>query len=224
MGAKRQIGVRVVAVVMTISEGALKTLLVRADEEKWSLPMGTPRAAEPLLTAANRIIAEQADIEVEYLEQLYTFDPLPDAEGQRVVEVTYYGLVPSVLLRSPKLAQRDVVNWFAENGQPPLTRDHAEVISVARDRLRGKMAYTAVGFELLPEKFTLAELQNLYEVILGKELDKRNFRKKINDLGILEATGEERAPRRGRGRPASLYRFRREVFHSIDTKGNIFPF
>lgn len=214
----------VVVVVMTISEGALKTLLVRHDEAQWQLPGGTPRVEEGLLTAAERVIAERAAIEVEYMEQLYTFGDVIPESPQRVVEVAYQSLVPSVLLRSDKLADRRRINWFAEQEQPPLISNHAQVLEVARQRLRGKLAYTAVGFELLPDKFALAELQNLYEVILGKELDKRNFRRKISELGILEPTGEERIPRKGRGRPASLYRFRPEVFQTIETKGDIFPF
>lgn len=213
-----------VVVVMTISEGALKTLLLRHDGTHWSLPSGTPASDEPLTAAAERIIKDRAGIEVEYMEQLYTFgDSVPEA-GPRLIEISYHGLVPSVLLRSDKLADRQSVNWFAETEQPPLVKDHAAVVQVARQRLRGKLSYTAVGFELLPEKFALAELQNLYEVILGKELDKRNFRKKISELGVLEATGEERSSHRGRGRPASLFRFRPEVFHQIETKGDIFPF
>ncbi|MBN2081250.1 NUDIX domain-containing protein [bacterium] len=224
MARKSGIKLTVVVVVMTISEGVLKTLLVRHDDNHWSLPGGLPNNDEPLTKAAERIVLETAGIDMEYLEQLFTFgDYVPDT-GARVIEVAYHGLVPSALLRIDKLANRQTISWFTEQDQPKLIDNHQEVVSVARQRLRGKLAYTAVGFELLPDKFTLADLQNLYEVILGKELDKRNFRKKINDLGILEPTGEERTSRKGRGRPASLYRFKSEVFHTIETKGDIFPF
>jgi len=224
LARKGQIGVAVVVVVMTISEGALKTLLLRHDDRHWTLPSGKPLHDEPLSAAAERIIKQQAGIEVEYMEQLYTFGDTVAEDQPRLIEITYHALVPSVLLRSDQLADRQSVNWFAEPEQPPLVKDHAAVVDVARQRLRGKLSYTAVGFELLPEEFALAELQNLYEVILGKELDKRNFRKKISELGVLEATGEERRPRRGGGRPASLFRFRPEVFHKIEAKGDIFPF
>ena len=222
MARRQRINVVVVAVVMTISEGALKTLLLRHDEKLWALPGDNPEDGESLRNAADRIIREHAGIELEYLEQLFTFDTQPPSDEPRLVQIVYYGLVPSVLLRSKELENRSKVNWFAEQEQP-LFGNHGEIVHTARLRLMGKLSYTAVGFELLPEKFTLAELQNLYEVILGKELDKRNFRKKVNTLGILEATGEERISRIGRGRPASLYRFKPEVFQNIETKGDIFP-
>ena len=223
MVRKQQINVGVVVVVMTISEGALKTLLLRHDDRQWALPTGKPRPNELLKDAAERIIHEHAGIDVEYLEQLYTFDTQPAEDKPATIMISYYGLVPSVLLRSKKLENRSKLNWFAEHEQS-MVAGHDEIIHLARVRLSGKLSYTAVGFELLSDKFTLVELQNLYEVILGRELDKRNFRKKINELGILEATGEERSARKGRGRPATLYRFKPEVFHTIETKGDIFPF
>jgi len=222
LAKRQQINVEVVAVVMTISEGALKTLLLRHNDQRWALPGTAPRHDESLRSAVDRTIREHAGIEVEYLEQLYTFDSQHNSGGNREVQIVYYGLVPSVLLRSKELEDRAKVNWFAEHEQK-LVDNHSEIVHTARLRLSGKLSYTAVGFELLPDKFTLAEPQNLYEVILGKELDKRNFRKKVNALGILEATGEERISRIGRGRPASLYRFKPEVFHNIETKGDIFP-
>lgn len=102
--------------------------------------------------------------------------------------------------------------------------EHGLIVRVARNRLQGKLAYTAVGFELLPELFTMAELQRLYEIILGRELDKRNFRKKILDLGIVEDTGEFRAAEHQRGRPAALYRFQSQVFRNLEAKRDILAF
>ena len=219
----RQIGLSVVVVLMTISEGALKTLFVRHDRARWALPTGIPRPGEPLAGAAERIIAEQVGIQVDYLEQLFTFDSVVESKSTRAVTVSYYGLVPSALLRSDQLAQQDQVNWFSERQQPRLVGDHSEIVKYARRRLQGKMAYTAVGFELLPDTFTLVELQQLYEVILGKVIDKRNFRRKVFELGIVEETGK-RSQLRGRGRPPALFRFKPEVFQQLDTKGDIFPF
>jgi len=221
---KRQIGVKVVVVLLTISEGALKTLLIRHDKQRWMLPSDTYSYNEPLEVAAQRAIGQQVGVKVDYLEQLYTFDYAPPSNSERCIEVAYYGLIPSALLKSEQLADRMTVKWFSEQEQPRLLEDHARIVQVSRERLRGKLSYTAVGFELLPAKFSLAELQNLYEIIIGKVLDKRNFRKKIMELGILEPTGEERNPERGRGRPASLYRFKPEVFRQLETKGDIFPF
>ena len=214
-------GLNVVVVLLTISEGALKGLLVRNEKSRWSLPLMPLGANEPLRRCAERVVSEQAGFIVDYLEQLYTFGNHVPANGRRSIEVAYYGLVPSVLLQTDKLADRSRINWFGHEQPPPLAEGHGKIFKVAVERLRGKLAYTAVGFELLQESFTLAELQHLYEIILGKQLDKRNFRKKVADLGILEPTGQRA---RGRGRPALLYRFRREVFKQIESKGDIFPF
>lgn len=222
--AIQHVRVEVVIVLLTISEGALKSLLVRNSGGRWALPCGAVFPKEPLRQAAERVIREQVGVKVDYLEQLYTFGNEVPRKGERRVQVAYYGLIPSVLLRTEQLADSHMARWFAPAEQPRLFGEDSLILRVATDRLRGKLAYTAVGFELLPERFTLAELQNLYEVILGKLIDKRNFRKKIGELGILERTGEERLPKGRRGRPASLYRFKRDVFKQIENKGNIFPF
>ena len=221
---KTQIGVTVVIVLLTVSEGALKTLFLKSRNGQWALPLGKLSPAEPLRKAAERVIADQIGIKVEYLEQLYTFGNQLPKSGPRTIEVSYYGLTPSALLRSGKLADTQSAKWFSESEQPKLAGGHELISRVARNRLRGKVDYTAVGFELLPEQFKLTELQNLYEVILGRVIDKRNFRKKINDLGILERVGEKRPAKGTRGRPAALFRFSREVFEEIESKGTIFPF
>ena len=210
--------------LMTISEGALKTLLVRQNSKHWALPCDVIAYNEDLAQAAERVIREQVGVSIDYLEQLYTFGNSIPPKGGREIVVAYFGLTPSVLLRSDKLADRASINWFSGKEHPPLTGNHAAVLHAATDRLRGKLAYTAVGFELLPERFSLTELQNLYEVILDKVLDKRNFRKKIIELGILEPVSEERGDSRGRGRPAAFFRFKPEVFKKIKTKGDIFHF
>ena len=214
--------VAVVVVLMTISEGVLKTLFVRHDRARWALPGGEPASAEPLHKAAERIIQEQVGVHVDYLEQLYTFGNAVQGRGQCAIEISYFGLVPSALLRSTQLADRQAVNWYAQGDQPRLVEGHGEIVQAARNRLRGKMAYTAVGFELLPQSFTLAELQQLYEVILDKVIDKRNFRRKIFELGIVEPTGE--MSKQPRGRRAKLFHFKPEVFQLLELKGDIFPF
>jgi 8-oxo-dGTP diphosphatase len=104
-------------------------------------------------------------------------------------------------------------------GLPPLAFDHADILEYALQRLRYKLEYTAVGFELLPETFTLSELQSAYEIILGEELDKRNFRRKILSADVIEATGEYRT---GEGRPAKLYRFREDAVAEIKAR-RLFP-
>jgi 8-oxo-dGTP diphosphatase len=213
---------RVVAVLMTVSGGRLRTLLRRVDGEVWALPGAAPGPREPLRRCAERVVAEQIGTQVDWLEQLYTFGNAIPASGdeRRIVEVSYYGLVPEGLVDTAVPGR--ALAWFAEQDTPPLAGEHALIIRRARNRLRGKLAYTAVGFELLPEQFTLAQLQRLYEVILGKAIDKRNFRHRVKLLGIVEATGEEASG--GRGRPAALYRFSAEAFQSIEQKGDVLAF
>jgi 8-oxo-dGTP diphosphatase len=218
---QRLSGINVVVVLLTISEGALKALLVRQDKARWCLPNAQLDATEPLRQCAERVVANQAGISVDYLEQLYTFGNIIPTAGPRTIDVAYYGLVPSVLLNPEEMADRSRINWFSFSDQLQVAEGHQRIIKAAVNRLRGKLAYTAVGFELLQEAFTLAELQNLYEIIQGKVLDKRNFRKKVFDLGILEPTSQRA---RGRGRPALLYRFKPEIFKQIEAKGDIFQF
>lgn len=211
-----------VAVLLTVSGARLCTLLRRSEGGGWALPSALPAPREPLRRCAERVVAEQIAAQVDWLEQLYTFgNRIPaDPAQPRVVEVSYYGLVPEGLVDSaaPGLG----IAWFDEASQPPLPGEQALIIRRARSRLRGKLSYTAVGFELLPAEFTLAQLHRLYEVILGKAIDKRNFRHRIKLLGIVEATGTEAAG--GRGRPAALYRFSAEAFHSLEQKGDVLAF
>lgn len=220
----RKLNLAILVVLLTIADGCLKTLLFRHESGVWALPSGIPDSDEDLQQAAERVIRGHLDVSTEYLEQLYTFGGTLNPSGERIIEVAYYGLVPTELLQPNQQRMPESINWFPVVSLPRLLGDHAQVVEVAHLRLRGKLAYTAVGFELLPATFTLAELQNLYEIILGKVLDKRNFRKKVLDLGILEPTGERFMTVKGRGRPASRWRFRPEVFQSIDTKRDIFQF
>jgi hypothetical protein len=220
----RHVEVRVAVVLLTIHGGALKALLVPQRDGSYALPSGTLGFDEPLSAAAERVM-QSAGAHADYLEQLYTFGNLPPSSSERFIEVSYFALVPSAGPAGMPADGRPVPGgpaWFAEGEQPSLILDHANIVKAARIRLRGKLSYTAVGFELLPEVFTLAELQNIYELILGKQLDKRNFRRKIYELGIVEPTGEERAS--FRGRPASLYRFKAEVFEQIEAKRDILAF
>jgi 8-oxo-dGTP diphosphatase len=213
---------RVVAVLLTVSGGRLCTLLRRASGEAWALPSAAPAPDEPLRRCAERVVEEQIAARVDWLEQLYTFgNRIPqDPAEPRVIEVSYYGLVPEGLVDTSQAGRG--IAWFDEAGQPPLAGDQTLIIRRARSRLRGKLSYTGVGFELLPAEFSLAQLHRLYEVILGKRIDKRNFRHRIKLLGIVEATGSEASG--GRGRPAALYRFSAEAFQSLEAKGDVLAF
>jgi 8-oxo-dGTP diphosphatase len=223
--AGQQIGVNVAVVLMTIADGALKTLLATLGRDLWALPHGEPGYSEPLQDAAARIIGEQLGLRADYLEQLFTFGSHIPKNRQRRITVAYYALTPAADLRHRLAGGLKSANWFSPDELPKLVDGHAEIVRVARRRLRGKLAYTAVGFELLPEKFSLAELQTIYEVILGKTLDKRNFRRKIKELGIVEELGGEF--RSGpRGRAAQLHRFKPEMFQRIEgeVRGDILAF
>jgi 8-oxo-dGTP diphosphatase len=218
----KNIRVDVVVVLLTIVDGALKVLCTKADRNTWTLPTGTPGFSEKLLAAVERVIKEQLGASVDYYEQLYTFGNHIPRGGDRVIEVSYYGLIPAGSVDISKANEEQGLAWFTEKDLPALTGDHATVVQVARERLRGKLAYTAVGFELLGEEFTLTQLQRLYETIMDKELDKRNFRRKIDNMGIVEPTGN--IWRNPRGRHAELWRFKPEVFKQLAPKGDPLQF
>ncbi len=212
-------------VIFTIRGKELCVLLVRRGSPpflgSWAIPGGFVKKRESLDDAALRELREETGVSRVFLEQLYTFgDPKRDPRG-RVVTVAYYALVAED--RATLVAGTDAADarWFPANALPPLAFDHREILDRALERLRNKLEYTTVGFELLPEKFTLGELQAVYEAILGRKLDKRNFRRKIELLGILRDTREEK---RGTRRPARLYRFAAARFEKLRDKGIIFPF
>jgi len=206
---KQQLQLAVDIVVFTVHEQALKVLLIQRGIEpfqgQYALPGGFVLAGETLEDAAFRELREETGTRDVFLEQLYTFgDPERDPRG-RVVTVAYYALVPTD--KSPLIPGTDAAAaaWFALDELPPLAFDHGKIIAYAVDRLRNKLEYTTVGFELLPAKFTLGALQALHEAILGKPLDKRNFRRKILSLGLVKPSKEMQATGH---RPALLFSFR----------------
>lgn len=209
--------VTVDVILFTIEDRRAKVLLVRRAlppfEGRWALPGGFVRMEESLDAAARRELKEEAGVSVRSLEQLYTFgDPKRDP-ARRAITVTYFALIDSAKLAPVAGTDASSVGWFPVDALPPLAFDHARIVRYALERLRYKAEYAPVAFQLLPREFTLAELQEVYEVIEGKPLDKRNFRRKVLGLGILEETGGER--REGRGRPAALYRFSKSRFQDL---------
>jgi 8-oxo-dGTP diphosphatase len=174
-------------------------------ERKWALPGGFVRLEETLDEAARRELEEETGLSRVFLEQLYTFSEVDRDPRERVVSVAYYALVN---LRDHQVhAATDArdAGWFGVHDVPSLAFDHAEILRLALERLRGKLRYQPVGFELLPKRFTLSELQHLYELVLERTLDKRNFRKRVLTMDLLEETDEVQQDVAHRA--ARLYRF-----------------
>jgi 8-oxo-dGTP diphosphatase len=212
-------------VIFTVDSGSFKVLLVKRGippfKGAFALPGGFVRDGESLDQAALRELQEETGVTDVYLEQLYSFgDPARDPRG-RIVTIAYFALLSAG--RVPLRVSGDVTeaHWFPMDKLPPLAFDHAGILDYAVDRLRNKLEYTTVGFQLLPAKFTLSELQQVYEAILGRKLDKRNFRRKLALLRILKPVPQYR--RTGR-RPARLYEFIAPRFEKLKDKGIVFPF
>jgi 8-oxo-dGTP diphosphatase len=214
-------------VIFTIQSGALQVLLVRRGvppfEGTWAIPGGFILTDESLEAAALRELEEETGVRDVYLEQLYSFgDPGRDPRG-RVITVAYYALIAADRASHP-VAGTDAAaaRWWPVSSHPPLAFDHDAILTYAVDRLRNKLEYTTVGFQLLPRRFTLTQLQQVYEAILGRTLDKRNFRRKLELLGVLTPLKEW--SREGPSRPARLYEFSAKRFEKLKDKGIIFPF
>lgn len=218
--------VAVDVVLVTIDEDRLRTLLVRRTEhperDKWSLPGGFVRMDESLDATAARVLLEKAGVRGVYLEQLYTFGEPKRDSRTRIISIVYYALVSPEQLRGvavgPDQCLAEIrIGWPGEVGGPadpidrqgrklPMAFDHRDIIGMAVKRLRGKLAYTPVGYALLPKRFTLLQLQRIHEIINGSAVNKDSFRRRMLASGELEETG---AMQEGVGhRPAALYRLR----------------
>lgn len=198
-------------IVFAFHNNKLQVLLVRRNLEpfkgRWALPGGFVQMGEALHVSARRELGEETGVNDVYLEQLYTFGD-PDRDPRtRTVTVAYFALMSADQYAAAHLEPAtDVaeVRWWSIYGLPDLAFDHGRILQYALQRLRWKLEWTGLGFLLLPAEFTLGELQRIYETVLDEALDKRNFRRKILDLGIIEETGNMY---KGEHRPAKLYRF-----------------
>ena len=195
-------------VVFTLRDEQLKLLLVRRAnppyQDYWALPGGVVGEDEDIEANAMRKLAEGTGVSGVYLEQLCTFgDPGRDPR-ERVISVAYYALVPSERLRLRTDERGEGVGWFAMDELPELAFDHGDMVEVAHQRLAAKLDYSTIAFQFMPQRFTLSDLQNVYQMILNCELDKRNFRKRMLAMDQIRETDEVR--RNGSHRPARLYR------------------
>jgi len=208
-------------VVFGLDERDLKVLLIQRKlqpfQHAWALPGGFVRLDETLDEAAQRELREEAGVTDVYLEQLYTFGVLDRDPRERVVTVAYYALAKLGDHRIRAATDAMGVGWFGLDDLPKLAFDHAEIVTRAHERLRGKVRYAPIGFELLPARFSLTQLQRLYEIILGTALDKRNFRKKILAMDLLVETDE--VEQGVRHRAARLYRFDRRKYDRLTKQG-----
>ncbi len=215
--------VDVVIFSLSLDDDDLRVLLMKRQQwphaGQWALPGGFVQLGESLDQSAARQLQTKAGIDSVYLEQLYTFGDVNRDPRTRVLTIAYFALVPmsAVQIRDDEDSH---TAWFSIFDLPALAFDHRAIIDYAYTRLRYKLEYTTVGFDLLPDQFTLTELQRAYQIILREKLDKRNFRRKILQANILEETGD--MFREGEGRPAKLYRYLDDAMTEVKTR-RLFP-
>lgn len=211
-------------VVFGFDGEALKVLLIRRGlepfKDQWALPGGFVNPDETVDAAALRELQEETGLRDLYIEQLYTFGAVDRDPRERVISVAYFALVRRADHLPVGADDAAEAAWFEVRKAPKLAFDHADILKVALERLRGKIRWQPVGFELLPQKFTLTQLQEIYEAILGHTLDKRNFRKKLLALDLLVPL--EEFTKAGSRRPAQLFRFDRRKYETLTRKGFIF--
>lgn len=222
--SKQSIKLTVDAVVFGYEEGNISVLLIKRKYEpfkdKWAIPGGFVLNNESLEEAVQRELQEETGVKINYLEQLYTFgDPSRDPRG-RVVSIAYFGLVRPNAFKIFASTDAAEVQWFNIDELPELSFDHKEILEIAIKRLQGKITYEPIGFELLDKKFPFSDLEKLYTTLLGREIDRRNFRKKIVGLNVLDELDEKVS--KGSGRPANLFQFNQKRYFLLKKEGIIF--
>lgn len=208
-------------VIFGLDEQDLKLLLIQRAlepfEGRWALPGGFVHVGESVDDAARRELTEETGISRVFLEQLYTFGEPNRDPREHIVTVAYYALVRLSDHRVQAATDARNAAWFGIDDVPELAFDHATILKTAHERLRGKVRYQPIGFELLPAKFPLRALQHLYEVVLERQLDKRNFRKKILSMDVLEELDEIETDVAHRA--ARLYRFDKRKYNRLVKDG-----
>lgn len=215
-----RIAVALDCIIFGFDQDGLKLLLVNRDMEpergRWSLIGGLLHRHESLDEAAQRILHQLTGLQNVYLEQLLAFGEVARDPVERIVSVAYYALV-NVHQHDQELMKQFGARWFLTHEVPDLIFDHNRMVQSAQDRLRQKASHQPIGFELLPEKFTMPELQRLYESIYDTPLDKRNFQRRILSMDILERLDEKQRGKSKKG--AYYYRFNREKYQAVVEEG-----
>lgn len=191
-------------------------------KNSWALPGGFVLPNESLEDAVTRELVEETGIKVDYLEQLYSFGEPNRDPRQHIVSIAYFALLKSAAFQT-LVASTDAEDaaWFNIKDLPTLAFDHAEIVQMAIERIRAKIRYQPIGFELLDKKFPFPDLEKLYASLLDRPIDRRNFTKKIMSLGLLEDTGEV-TPTTGAGRPGKVYRFNKKRYKELQKAGIFF--
>lgn len=212
------------AVVFGYEEGTISVLLIKRKYEpfkgKWAIPGGFVLNDESLEEAAERELKEETGIEINYLEQLYTFGNPKRDPRSRIVSVAYFGLVHPNAFKIFASTDAEEVQWFKIDDLPKLSFDHKEILELAITRLQSKITYEPLGFELLDEKFPFSDLEKLYTTLIGRPIDRRNFRKKILKLNILDELEDKVS--KGSGRPANLFKFNQKRYFKLKQEGIVF--
>ena len=198
----------------------LEVLLIKRLDEpfkgRWAIPGGFVEMDETVEEAARRELEEETGVTDVYLEQLYTFSEPKRDPRERVITVSHFALIREADVEVEHGSDAADAQWWRIDKLPRLAFDHSKILKVAIDRIRNKVRYEPLGFNLLPTEFSLSDLQRLYENILGRELDKRNFRKRIMAMEILKKKGMSKDTG---GRPARLYKFNERRYKALVSKG-----
>ncbi|MBP1223275.1 NUDIX hydrolase [Flavobacterium sp. 1355] len=218
----QNIRIAVDAIVFGYKNSQLYVLLIQqkfgTSDSYWALPGGLVKNDESLKDAVQRELREETNVSVDYFEQLFTFgDDIFRDPRNRVVSVAYFALVNPSKLEIKADSDAENVQWFKISEVPTMAFDHNSILKKALERIKAKLTYEPIGFDLLPKEFLFSELENLYCTILDKEIERRNFRKKILSFGIVEET-ENYSPIKT-GRPAKLFRFNKQKYNDLAKEG-----
>lgn len=224
MEISQNIKVAVDAVVFGYADNQLQILLIQQkfgeEKDKWALPGGFVKDNETLSSAVERELAEETGVKANYLEQLYTFGALERDKRRRIISIAYLALInPQNYLLKASTDAKDA-RWYNIKEIPNLAFDHHEIVEMGLKRLRSKINYQPIGFELLNREFPFSDIENLYQTILDQKIDRRNFRKKLLSFGFIIETDKIHKP--ANGRPGKLFKFNYKKYRELEEKGMYF--